>query len=73
MDKKSKYFKAKIVKCSNKDYWYKNVIGTVILVKELDWPSAYFEAKIGEFGVLRSDVRPVSSSKLKEFGRYYEN
>jgi hypothetical protein len=68
----SKYFKVRITKCSDKDFWYRKSIGKVILVKELGWPSAYFETKKDEMCILRHDVRPISNSKLEEFGRYYE-
>lgn len=58
----SNYFKVKIKKCSDKDYWYKDMIGKVILVKEVSWVSAYLESKIGN-SVFRYDVEPISSRK----------
>lgn len=51
--------KAKIIKCSNKDYWYKNCVGKVITVRLLKTePQTPFveDIKTG-FNVLKSDLK----------------
>ena len=52
----TRFHKAKIVSCSNPDFWYSTRVGDNILVREVDWPSAYVEHKSGA-SVLRSDLK----------------
>lgn len=52
---KNKYFKVRIEKASNKDLWYVDKIGDVIMVKRTEHDGAYFEAKNG-FSVVKQDV-----------------
>ena len=52
------YKKAKIIACSNNDFWYKDLIGKSILVKELNWYSAYLEDKQGR-SILKYDVEYI--------------
>lgn len=58
---KSKYFKARIIGCTQPDFWYADKIGEIIICKEVDWPSAYMEAKNGA-SVLRWDLQPIAKS-----------
>jgi len=58
----SKYQKAWIKSCSSltignrlEPCWYEDRVGSVILVREVDWPSAFVEAKNGA-SVLRRDL-----------------
>jgi len=57
----SKYFKVEIIKCSNKDFWYVDKIGNIVLVCEVDWPSSYFECKRGD-SILKCDVELIKKS-----------
>jgi len=54
----AKYRRAKIITCSDKDFWYKNNIGETILVKNVSWASAYVEDKQGR-SVLRYDIEYI--------------
>ena len=56
---KKHYKKAKIVSAFDKDAWYINKIGDIILVKDVDWPSAYVEHKSGA-SVLRRDLKYIA-------------
>lgn len=55
-----KWMKARIVKCSNKDFWYIDKIGDVIKVRITNYQSAYYEAKTGE-SILQADVSLILS------------
>lgn len=54
----SKFYHMKIVKCSNDNYWYKDLIGEVIRVRNIKY-SAYCECDNGNT-VLNSDVQPLN-------------
>jgi len=54
----SKYFKVEIIKCSNKDYWYADRIGNIVLVKEIHEHLAYYECKRGDL-ILKNDVKLI--------------
>lgn len=46
---------ATIIKCENPDHWHKGMEGQVIKVREVNWPSAYVEAKNG-YSIPKSDI-----------------
>jgi len=58
----NKYIKARIINCAQPDFWYANKIGDVILVRSVDWPSVYMEAKNGA-SVLKWDLQPIVKEK----------
>lgn len=60
------YFKVRIIKHSQilfgntyVDGWHKDMVGRVIKVREVEWPSAYYEAMSGD-SILKSDCERIS-------------
>lgn len=65
---KSKYFKVRVIKHTpllfNTEYvdtWLSDKVGRILLVKEVDWPSAFYETKIENgVSVLKSDCERIA-------------
>lgn len=62
---KSQYFKVNIVKHTKllfdnnyEDCFHKDKVGDDIIVREVDWPSAYYECKTGE-SILKTDCEII--------------
>ena len=63
-----KYFKVKIIKHSpltfgneKCDTWLKDKVGQVLLVREVDWPSAFYETKVENgVSILKSDCERIA-------------
>ena len=61
----SGWMKAKIIKCSNKDYWHIDSVGEIIKVRKVNWPSAYMEAKNGS-SIPKSDIELINEKNTKD-------
>jgi hypothetical protein len=64
------YFKVKIIKHTPLlfdnnyiDAWHKDKIDDMILVKEVDWISAFYETKNGS-SILKNDCERISETKF---------
>ena len=55
-----RFYKAKIIACSNSDFWYAKCVGQRIRVRESnpEQPTSYVECSTGD-SVLRWDLEPV--------------
>lgn len=65
------YFKVKILKYTmilfGNEYctpWYDKMVGKTILVKNVDWISAYYEAKNG-LSVLQTDCHAIAKTPVR--------
>lgn len=73
---RTQFFEVTVHQCSNPQYWYVDMVGQKVMVREVNWQSAFVEAKNG-FSCLRSDLRVSNeqfrkaSPKRKEILKFY--
>lgn len=61
----TRFMPAKIISCSNDDYWYKNNVGDKIKIREVKWASPFVEADNG-FSILKIDLQYKNNPKTKK-------